>query len=39
MPSKRSYFWREILKISSNYNKPHNHLREKLVKKHWNNTG
>jgi epsilon-lactone hydrolase len=32
MPSKRSYFWRAILKISSNYNKPLDQLREKLVK-------
>lgn len=32
MPSKRSYFWRAILKISSNYNNPLDQLREKLVK-------
>ena len=32
MPSKRSYLWRVILKISSNYDKPIDKLREKLVK-------
>ncbi|MEH6467337.1 MAG: alpha/beta hydrolase [Porticoccus sp.] len=32
MPSKRSYFWRVILKISANYNKPLDQLRVKLVK-------
>ncbi len=32
MPSIRSYFWRAILKISSNYNKPLDQLRIKLLR-------
>ncbi|MEH6616733.1 MAG: alpha/beta hydrolase [Porticoccus sp.] len=32
MPSIRSYFWRTILKISANYNKPLDQLRTKLVR-------
>ncbi len=32
MPSIRSYFWRAILKISSNYNKPLHQLRIKLLR-------
>lgn len=32
MPSKRSYFWRAILKATANYNKPLPVLRKKLVR-------
>jgi len=32
MPSKRSYFWRALLKATANYNKPLPALRKKLVR-------